>query len=73
MDYKKHYDNLISSRTLLKKKRIIDKKSGGFYAEFKSSEEVAAFIGCSHSNVRHVLSGKQKKAKGFNIYYKEIV
>jgi hypothetical protein len=39
---------------------------------FKTSEEVAKFIGCSHSNVRHVLSGKQKTAKGYIIkHYKE--
>ena len=38
--------------------------------EFKSSKEIAEFIGCSHSNVRHVLSGKQKTAKKFKIIYK---
>jgi len=41
-------------------------------AEFKSSKEVAAYIGCSHSNVRHVLGGKQKAAKGYNIIYKSL-
>jgi len=41
-------------------------------AEFESSEDVAKFIGCSHSNVRHVLSGKQKTAKGYRIkHFKE--
>ena len=41
-------------------------------AEFESSEDVAKFIGCSHSNVRHVLSGKQKTAKGYIIkHFKE--
>jgi len=44
-------------------------------AEFDTSQEIAEFIGCSHSNVRHVLGGKQKTAKGFVIkhyydYYK---
>jgi hypothetical protein len=29
--------------------------------------EVAEFIGCSYSNVRHVLSGQQKTAKGYQI------
>ena len=39
---------------------------------FDSSEEVSKFIGCSHSNVRHVLSGNQKTAKGFEIkHFKE--
>ena len=39
---------------------------------FETSQEVADFIGCSHSNVRHVLSGKQKTAKGFEIkHFKE--
>jgi hypothetical protein len=36
-------------------------------AEFDSSEDVAKFIGCSNSNVRHVLAGKQKTAKGYII------
>jgi len=41
-------------------------------AEFESSEDVAKFIGCSHSNVRHVLSGKQKTDKGYIIkHFKE--
>ena len=41
-------------------------------AEFESSEDVAKFIGCSNSNVRHVLSGKQKTAKGYIIkHFKE--
>ena len=34
---------------------------------FDTSQEVADFIGCSHSNVRHVLGGKQKTAKGYTI------
>jgi len=34
---------------------------------FDTSQEVADFIGCSHSNIRHVLSGKQKTAKGYVI------
>jgi hypothetical protein len=41
-------------------------------AEFDSSEDVAKFIGCSNSNVRHVLAGKQKTAKGYIIkHFKE--
>ena len=40
--------------------------------EFDSSEDVAKFIGCSNSNVRHVLGGKQKTAKGYQIkHYNE--
>jgi hypothetical protein len=39
-------------------------------AEFDTSQEVAKFIGCSYSNVRHVLGGKQKTAKGYQIKYK---
>lgn len=42
-------------------------KDGLIVAEFDTSQEVAKFIGCSHSNVRHVLSGKQKTAKGYQI------
>jgi hypothetical protein len=42
-------------------------KDGIIIESFKTSEEVAKFIGCSHSNVRHVLSGKQKTAKGYEI------
>jgi hypothetical protein len=36
---------------------------------FKSSKEIANLIGCSHSNVRRVLSGKQKTTKGYQIKY----
>ena len=42
-------------------------KNNIIIAEFDNSEDVAKFIGCSHSNVRHVLSGKQKTAKGYVI------
>ncbi len=52
------------------KKIII--KNGVVIAEFDNSEDVAKFIGCSHSNVRHVLSGNQKTAKGYQIkHFKE--
>jgi hypothetical protein len=34
---------------------------------FETSQDVANFIGCSHSNVRHVLGGSQKTAKGYVI------
>lgn len=46
--------------------------NGVIVGEFKSSQDVAYFIGCSHSNVRHVLSGKQKAAKGYEITYKSV-
>lgn len=47
-------------------------KNGVVVAEFEGSDEVAKFIGCSHSNVRHVLSGNQKTAKGYEIkHFKE--
>lgn len=36
---------------------------------FNTSKEVAEFIGCSHSNVRHVLGGNQKHAKGYQIIH----
>lgn len=36
---------------------------------FKSVKEVADFIGCSCSNVTHVLAGSQKTAKGHQIKY----
>jgi hypothetical protein len=45
-------------------------KDGVIIAEFKKSKEVSEFIGCSYSNVRHVLSGKQKTANGYVIRYK---
>ena len=50
-------------------------KNGVIIAEFDSTEEVAKFIGCSNSNVSHVLGGNQKTAKGYEIkhskeYYK---
>jgi hypothetical protein len=52
------------------KKIII--KNGVVIAEFDNSDDVAKFIGCSHSNVRHVLSGNQKTAKGYRIkHFKE--
>jgi hypothetical protein len=47
--------------------------NGDLIAEFDTSQEVAKFIGCSHGNVRHVLGGKQKTAKGFEIKYKQLV
>ena len=34
---------------------------------FETTQEIANFIGCSHSNVRHVLAGNQKTAKGYQI------
>jgi DNA-binding CsgD family transcriptional regulator len=42
---------------------------------FKSSKEIANFIGCSDSNIKNTLSGNQKTAGGyqikhFNEYYK---
>ena len=47
-------------------------KDDNLIAEFDSVEEVAKFIGCSPSNIRHVLSGKQKTAKGYRIkHFKE--
>lgn len=47
-------------------------KNGKIIAVFETSKEVSDFIGCSHSNVRHVLGGKQKTAKGFEIkHFKE--
>jgi hypothetical protein len=36
---------------------------------FDTTQEVADFIGCSPSNVGHVLSGKQKTAKGYKIIH----
>lgn len=45
-------------------------KDGAIIGEFKSSKEIAEYIGSSHSNVRHVLGGTQKTAKGYNIVYK---
>lgn len=36
---------------------------------FDTSDEVAKFIGCSNSNIRNVLGGNQKTAKGFQIIH----
>jgi hypothetical protein len=36
---------------------------------FDTTQEVADFIGCSASNVGHVLSGNQKTAKGYKIIH----
>jgi hypothetical protein len=47
-------------------------KNNEIIGVFDSSEEISKFIGCSHSNVRHVLSGNQRTAKGFEIkHFKE--
>jgi len=47
-------------------------KNNEIIAIFDTSDEVAKFIGCSHSNVRNVLGGNQKTAKGFQIkHFKE--
>ena len=40
--------------------------------EFKSSKEIAELIGCSQGNVKNVLGGNQKTAKGYIIKYKII-
>jgi hypothetical protein len=47
-------------------------KNNIIIAEFDSTEEVAKFIGCSPTNVRNVLGGNQKTAKGYEIrHFKE--
>jgi hypothetical protein len=47
-------------------------KNNEIIGVFETSEEVAKFIGSSCSNVRHVLSGNQKTARGFEIkHFKE--
>ena len=45
-------------------------KDGIILGEFENSKEVAEFIGCSVSNVKHVLGGSQNTAKGYVIKYK---
>jgi len=60
---------LIEKRNGYKGLKIVI-KDDVILAEFKSSKEVAEFIGCSPSNVRHVLGGGQKTAKGYIIKYK---
>jgi hypothetical protein len=44
-------------------------KDGKVLGIFKTTKEVAKFINCAASNVRHVLSGNQKTAKGYLIKY----
>lgn len=48
-------------------------KDGIVAGEFKESKDVAKFIGCSHSTVKHVLAGHQKSAKGYNIQYSNLL
>jgi hypothetical protein len=48
-------------------------KDGIVVGEFKESKDIAKFIGCSHSNIRHVLAGHQKSAKGYNIEYNNLL
>jgi len=80
---RKHSDKtkemIRKSRTEINKEKIwnyngkkVVLKNDEIVGMFDSSDEVANFIGCSHSNVRHVLSGKQKTAKGYVIkHFKE--
>jgi hypothetical protein len=75
---KKHSDEtklILSSRRSDKKtteiynyrgKKLIYKE-GIFIKAFDTVNEVAYFINCSPSNVRHVLSGNQKLANGYYI------
>ena len=49
-----------------KGKKII-LKNNVIIGVFDSVNDVSKFIGCSESNVRHVLSGNQKTAKGYVI------
>ena len=46
-------------------------KDGVLIASFDSVKEVSIFLKTSESNVRHVLSGKQKTAKGFVIKHEK--
>jgi hypothetical protein len=60
-------------------KTMINERTGGYMGKkilikndviigyFDSAKEVADFIGCSHGNVRNVLGGSQKTAKGYII------
>ena len=47
-------------------------KDGEVLGVFKTTEEVASFINCAKSTVRHVLDGSQKTAKGFIIKYQNV-
>jgi hypothetical protein len=49
-----------------KGKKIV-MKDGNIINVFDNVKDVAKFIGCSESNVRHVLGGSQKTAKGYVI------
>jgi len=48
-------------------RRVI--KDGEIIGIFKTTAEVANFINCAESNVRHVLGGEQKTARGYSIQY----
>lgn len=80
---KKHTDEtkekIRKSREGISKEKIWNYKgkkvlllNGLFIKMFDTTKEISDYIGCSESNVRHVLCGAQKKAKGYEIkHFKE--
>lgn len=79
--YGKTHNDETKEKLRKSRQGMINEKNKGYKGEkvviknnqvvgiFKSAKEIANIIGCSYSNVGHVLSGKQKTAKGFEIKY----
>jgi len=59
--------NITKEKTWNYKGEKIVLKDSIIIAKFQTTKEVAEFLGCAESNVRHVLSGNQKTAKGYEI------
>jgi hypothetical protein len=69
---KKSREGIINDKIWNYKGKKIVIKNNEVVGIFESTEEVSKFIGCSHSNVRNVLGGNQKTAKGYEIkHFKE--
>lgn len=52
-------------------KRKVVIKDGNVVGIFDTIQQTAEFIGCSLFNIKHVLHGSQKTAKGFIVKYEE--
>jgi hypothetical protein len=69
---KKSREGIINDKIWNYKGKKIVIKNNEVVGIFESTEEVSKFIGCTPSNVRNVLGGNQKTAKGYEIkHFKE--
>lgn len=66
---RKSREGMINEKVWTYKGEKVVIKNNEVVGIFKSSKEIANFIGCSYGNVRHVLAGNQKTAKGYQIKY----